>query len=448
MAFTRLTDEQYNALNPDQKRAYDIEAAKEENKQAVQPQPATVLPQQPPINGSEQVTNEYSQSGNIGGNTSYGVHQQFGTQSGTSTSGLDELSPERKSELEARQRALAEANHMDYDPATGKLTPKNTFFYDVIGIDREAVKKDREREIATNRTRQSLNALRDSLMLVSDMVSAAVGGNVWKREKDPTNKELEERNRQLKAEQLQEDKDSADKLNSQYEKTVKGLSDLADRFNQLYATRTSRNTHNNTGTNVSSGASSQWTQSAQTSRQGTKHSQDWWAMQRLSKNGSQTGSDYLPIKVHTAYGEETYRLPIAEKKKESISNELANVLVKLPDYKTKYEQYITKKQSDDNPPTYSVDLDRLINDGVFLDNPNIMNTFIEELRKSGGLVDENGEPASRAQIYEMITGESIYDANGKIDASKVLQGVKINGVAGTKVAKSSPIQAPWLLVQQ
>ena len=427
------------------------EEAIRQAQQAVQPQPATILPQQPPINGSEQVTNEYSQSGSVGGNTSYGVHQQFGNQSGTSTSGIDQLSPERQAELEARQRAYAEANHMDYDPKTGKLTPKDTFLFDVLGIDRDAVRKDREREIQLNRSKQKIAAFGKAMMLINDMISAGIGGNVYKREKDNTEKELEERNRQLKAEQLQEDKDSADKINQKYADAVKGLQEMADKYNQLYAYRTTQHNNQSTGTNVSSGASSQWSQSAQTSRQGTKHSQDWWAMQRLSlngSNGSQTGSDYLPIKVHTANGEETYRLPIAEKKKESIANELANVLTKLPDYKTKYEQYITKKQSGDNPPTYSVDLDRLINDGVFLDNPNIMNTFIEELRKSGGLVDEKGEPASRAQIYEMITGESIYDANGKIDASKVLQGVKINGVAGTKVAKSSPVQAPWLLVQQ
>lgn len=103
------------------------------------------------------------------------------------------------------------------DPTTGKVSDKTLF--GVLGINPADTRKQREKEQKLNRWKQIESALYHSGALLSDMISAGVGGNVWKRDKDQTAAKAHEANLKLQAEQNAEDAAVAaarDKLNKDY----------------------------------------------------------------------------------------------------------------------------------------------------------------------------------------------------------------------------------------
>jgi len=80
---------------------------------------------------------------------------------------------------------------------------------DAIGADREKLRKQREAEAAQNRKRAKVAAFTDSARLLSDIISAGMGGNVYARNADTTAKEMSERNKQLRELQAAEDAQQA-----------------------------------------------------------------------------------------------------------------------------------------------------------------------------------------------------------------------------------------------
>lgn len=336
-------------------------------------------------------------------------------------------------EFQRQQKLYADAHHIDIN--TGKVDRR--FVSDILGVDPEVMREQREAEMALNRRKQKESAWYNALSVLGDMVTTATGGNVWKREADTHAKEAHDDNLKLQKEQAAEDEANNNKLRAPEKEYAAAMSNLYDTVGKAFGTKISTTTEQEGDTKVTTTQGKDTTTTTQ-GRDVTTGHRNAIAGRTTTRSGSGSGSGsssdttaYLPIKVNTANGKETYRLAIPKAKKDAIANELANVLFQQPDYTKKYAQYVTTTGSKLNAKT-TIDLDRLINDGVYIDTPNIINTFITELQRSG-VTNTQGKPATRAQIYEMITGDTITDERGQILPDRVLQGVTINGVQGRKV---------------
>lgn len=330
-------------------------------------------------------------------------------------------------EFEAQKRPVAAMYGVN--PDTGRVEPR--FVSDILGIDPDVMRRKRADEERLNQSKQKESALYNALAVFGDMMTTAGGGNVWQRNADQHAKEAHANNLALEREQQAEDIANNAKLRTTEQAYAAAVQKLRDSVGTAFGTKISNTVEQGGKTTAKT------TQGKDT----TIGYIEGRTAKSTSTSRTTDSTSYLPIKVHTAKGEETYRLAIPKAKKEAIANELANVLALQSNYQKNYGQYIVRKGSGTNQ-TLTIDLDRLINDGVYMDNPNIMNTFIDELQRGGGITDAQGKPAGRAQIYEMITGEKITDNNGNVIPAKVLRGVRINGVDGTK--ENNTITAPWV----
>lgn len=332
-------------------------------------------------------------------------------------------------EFQRRQKAYADAHHIDTE--TGRVDRR--FVSDILGIDPEVMRKQREAEMALNRRKQKESAWYNALSVLGDMVTTAGGGNVFERQADTHAKEAHDDNLKLQKEQAAEDEANNNKLRAPEKEYAAAMANLRDALGKAYGTKISTTTTQEGDTKVTTTQGSDKTTTTQGRDVTTGHRDAISSATSNTSTSNKSSSNttaYLPIKVNTANGKETYRLAIPKAKKDAIANELANVLFQQPDYEKNYAQYVTTTGSNLNAKT-TIDLDRLINDGVYIDNPNIINTFITELQRSG-VTNTQGKPATRAQIYEMITGDAITDNKGNILPDRVLQGVTINGVQGRK----------------
>ena len=263
----------------ERKRRAAEEAARERNTELQQgAQPTDVLPKEQSMDGADSETKSYQRQGSVGG----------GSQTGTSssTSSVGNLSSERQAEMEARQKAVAAANGMDYDPVTGKLTPKNTFITDILGVDPAVMRKKREEEQALNRRKQKESALYNALSVLGDMITTAGGGNVWKRDADKHAKEAHDANMALDREQLAEDLSNAEKLTKVKQDAIDKINAINMQYNNLFAPREQKNTSDH--------QSSQWSQGASEGSQGSFFSDDY-LKQRYGKNITGYDSDGNPI---------------------------------------------------------------------------------------------------------------------------------------------------------
>ncbi len=438
------TEEERIAREMRERQQQDIEELRrrQTTEQQAMPQESDILPGNPGTTNADTISNSYSEHGSYGGNVSSGESNQFGSNESVSYKG--KLSPDRQAEMEARQKAAADAVSMVYDPVTGKLTPKNTFVFDILGVDPAVMRKKREEEQALNRSKQRESAIYNALAVLGDMITTAGGGNVWKRDADKHAKEAHDANMALDREQLAEDISNAEKLNGVKKDIVDKIEKITQFYNQAYAPAFTRSS--NQGTTISNSTSKNYQRGASTQRQGTTTTEQGLQKQVYVHNlgnGGKGGEDYVNIRAYTANGNETMQIPINAKRKEAFANQMADIISKKPEYEQKYKEYITKSGTGTNQKK-TIDVKRLIDDGLYHDDPYIMNFFLTELAESGVIRDSNQKPITdRAQLYQIVTGDSIYDHTGNIRPDMVMEGVTLNNVKGTKKSVAQSVTAPW-----
>jgi hypothetical protein len=146
-------------------------------------------------------------------------------------------------EFEERRDILAKAN--DIDPATGKVDKK--YVSDILGVDPEVMRKKREEEMALNRAKQKESALYDSLSVLGDMITAATGGNVWKRDKNTVAKNAHDNNLALQKEQQEEDIANNKALRAPEKEYAAAVAKLYDTVSKANSTKVSTTTENGGG---------------------------------------------------------------------------------------------------------------------------------------------------------------------------------------------------------
>lgn len=401
-----------------------------------------------------------------------------GNQSGTSTSEQSgssrsesqmQLTPEaQQAEREARDAYMQSHGYVKAPDGTWKL---NQTLFDALNIPREDLRKERERQQKENRMKQLVSGLYHGGALLSDMISAGVGGNVWKREKDDTAEKAAAENKQLRTLQLAEDAAFAEKQRKDMQDTLDKAQQQADQRRRELMKTVSTQTHQSKGEQKSESSSTQQSVQnstsvgTQTSVQGTTYSDALKGGGLVGRSrrrygyGSGSGSsknpDYIPVRlVNTANGQEymTFEVDKAEKEalagavaasiQEAAANGDANARRLLSLYFTPGSR--GKRGSKPTPDQWNYD--GLINDASLYQVPGVLNRYLDELENLGVTYTDpktNQEKAySREQLYEMITGDV---ATKRVNAKgqeewyypKLPQGVTLS-------PKGRTIKSPWL----
>ena len=231
------------------------------------------------------------------------------------------------------------------DPETGQV--KDATIYTVLGIDPQKSREQRELEAKRNRQKQISAALYHSGALLSDMLSASLGGNVWKRDKDTTAKEAAARNLQLQAEQRAEDAavgQARNKLNSDY---LAALQKMRDAFDKSYSTVVSTSTKSGGGSKTTKKGGNSLT---------TGYNQ---TVVKDGKNDSGGGKDKWIMNINTKNADGTIKKNGYELNQNEF-NAVANLLI------SHYNRILNQKDENGNLTAHAKDLRKKLLDAHVL----------------------------------------------------------------------------------
>lgn len=409
---------------------------------------------------------------------SSGSSVSVGNQSGNSTSEQSgssrsesqmQLTPEaQQAEREAFGNTMRNGGYVPDGKGGWKL---NQTLFDALNIPREDLRKERERQQKENRMKQLVSGLYHGGALLSDMISAGVGGNVWKREKDDTAEKAAAENKQLRTLQLAEDAAFAEKQRKDMQDTLDKAQQQADQRRRELMKTVSTQTHKNKGTQDSSSSSTQqsvqnsMSVGTQTSVQGTTYSDALKGGGLVGRSrrrygygggsGSSKGVDYIPIRLmNTAKGQEYMTFEVDKAEKDALSGAVAASIQEAArngdeNAKRLLKLYFTqgspgKRGSKPTPDEWNYD--GLMNDASLYQVPGVLNKYLDELEDLGvTYIDPktNQKKAySREQLYEMMTGDVAakrVNTNGQEEwyYPNLPQGVTLSPKGGT-------IKSPWL----
>ena len=132
-------------------------------------------------------------------------------------------------EFEDGKAELQNAYHIN--PDTGTVDKK--YITEIIGVDPEEMKRKRAQEMRLNQSKQKESALYNALAVLTDMMTTAGGGNVWKR------KDAHDDNINLKKEQAAEDKEVGKTKNATEQAYAAAVAALRDKVGTKYGAKVS-----------------------------------------------------------------------------------------------------------------------------------------------------------------------------------------------------------------
>lgn len=290
---------------------------------------------------------------------------------------------------------------------------------DVIGA-REKLRQSRAEQQRRNRIRQLSSALYNSGAILSDIISAGVGGNVWKREKDETANKAADENNRLRELQAAEDVAFAEQERKRRDEDAKIFQQFRDKNAEL--AKTVRSSYNNSqssssnGTTVNNGVTRTQQSSEGTSATTYKGALTGKGLRGYSRSlyggGSGSGkTGYISVRMKNgAHGEEYFSFALPEEEK----NSLAAAVARSVDDAAKagnttaqelLDKYYTKKKRTDKAKSW--DYDALIGDGALYAIPGVLNRYLDELTNAGMSHQVNGAdvPYTRRELYQMMTGD-------------------------------------------
>lgn len=396
-----------------------------------------VIPSQPATDLSKADQRTDSQTTSV--QQSSGSSVSVGNQSGTSTSEQSgssrsesqmQLTPEaQQAGREAFENTMKNGGYVPDGKGGWKL---NQTLFDALNIPREDLRKERERQQKENRMKQLVSGLYHSGALLNDMISAGVGGNVWKREKDDTAEKAAAENKQLRTLQLAEDAAFAEKQRKDMQDTIDKAQQQADQRRRELMKTVSTQTHENKGKQESSSSSTQQSVQnstsvgTQTSVQGTTYSDALKGGGLVGRSrrrygygggsGSSKDVDYIPIRLaNTEKGQEYVTFEVDKAEKAALAGAVAKSIQEAAEKGDAnairlWRLYFTpgstgKKGSKPTPDKWN---DNLMNDASLYQVPGVLNRYLDELEAMGMThQDKDGKPVAlnRRELYIMMTGD-------------------------------------------
>lgn len=325
--------------------------------------------------------------------------------------------------FEEQKRQIAPAYHVN--PDTGEVD-KRTFLSDMFpGLD--DVRKQREAEEALNRRKAKESAWYNGLSVLGDMLTTAIGGNVWQRTPDRHGKEAHDANIALAREQAAEDNAASQAVEKTKQAYASAVQRLYDQVGKAYGTKVSKTTEEGGKT-------------TQTTTQGADKTTGYVGGSTGSSSGSGRGSgsggkDYLPILLKNgSHGQEYMTVAIDKNEKKALSMAIAKSVEDAAAAGDKNAErlwllYFTpgnpgsrggrgQKATTTTPDKWNYD--GLINDATLYQIPGALNRYLDELVRLG-LTHKEGDrdvPYRREELYVLMTGDK--------DFSQVPAGVRLN----------------------
>ena len=353
--------------------------------------------------------------------TSYNTGTSVSQNQGRSESYAQEgMTPEQRAQYVAEYARMHPGYTID-DNGNVVRDPKASL-YDVLQVDREKLRGERERQEEILRKKQLAHGLANSAMLISDMISAGIGGNVYKRDKDKTNEEADKEIARLREQQIADDMAAKEKEKLDRDKWSANLwKDLNDYRRSLYR---NVNESTSTGSNQSVQQGQQFNRSQQAGRSNTVQTVSYddalkgGGLRGYSRRsygfggGGKQDLTYWPMKiVNGAHGEEYMSFALDKEEKESLSKAIASSINTAADSgneaaKALRDKYFKKLKRNDKAATW--DYDALVNDGALYQVPGVLNRYLDELTQMGITHPVNGQnvPYTRRELYAMMTGDT------------------------------------------
>ena len=431
--------------------------AKKEGQQAAQVAPKVGLAN---VNGADIVT----RSGSVGTSESNSTQQSLSrsqSQSQNSSKGKSvsytERDPELRNELEKEADEVVMKGYGWVKDENGEwVRDPNSTLYNALKIDREKDRAERERQIEINKKKGLASALSESAKLVSDMIFGGIGGNVYERKPDTIASDAAKENQRLRELQAAQDVAFRNKELQELNAALKEKQQYVDAQTDKYAKKLTETEQsgeqNSTQFNEGVTNSSSATTTRQSSNQGTWYSDRYLANHHSSgwtidgngnltfTGGGGSGMDKVDVTITDSTGKTVKELKIPTKDKKElighakrllqadmnsgkISSSSLKGIYTPPGLKNK-----TEKWNDD----------KVLSQSVITRYPDLLNKYMDLMMAQGYSI--NGDRATRTDIYQAITGINPRTENGRIDPNKVLDGVVLDGVAGTasSINQSAP----------
>lgn len=362
-----------------------------------------------------------TQQNSVSNSTSVNTGSSVSSQQGRSESYAQEgVTPEQMAERAAAYTKL----HPGYtlNDKGEVVRDPNASLYDVLQVDRDRMRDERDRQERIQRMRKLEHGLANSAMLISDMISAGIGGNVYKRDKDKTNEEADKEIARLREQQIADDIAAKEKERQERDKWSADLwKDLND-YRRDFIRRVSENSSTGSQQSVQSGQ--QFSQSQQSGKSNTVQTTTYddalkgGGLRGYSRRSYGLGSSgkqdltYWPMKiVNGAHGEEYMSFALDKEEKESLSKAIASSINTAADSGNQAaialrDKYYKKLKRDDKSATW--DYDALVNDGALYQVPGVLNRYLDELTQMGITHPVNGQnvPYTRRELYQMMTGDT------------------------------------------
>lgn len=296
---------------------------------------------------------------------------------------------------------------------------------------RDNLRATREQQQKLNRWKQIESALYNSGAILSDMITAGLGGDVWKREKDTTAADAAKDTERLRELQAAEDVAWADKERQRREAEAKERQAIRDKEFERNTKTITTNSGSNTGTQQSVSSSNQTTNSTSRSSQNshTIGSQDTkggyykdadgnLVFVRTGGRGGSVGKQhYIPIKFkHGKNGEQVINVEVDEEERNTLARNLADQIETAAKNGDQYAvdlvgKYKNKTTGSGASRVTSWDYNALIDDGELYQIPSVLNRYLDEAVKWGmtsSMKDKDGNyiPYTRTELYQLMTGDN------------------------------------------
>lgn len=306
--------------------------------------------------------------------------------------------------FQQQKKAYAQAYHVN--PETGQVDRR--FVSDILGVDPEVMRKQREEEMALNRRKQKESAWYNALAVLGDMVTTAMGGNVWKREADKHAKEAHDDNLNLQKEQAAEDIANNTKLRAPEKEYAAAVANLRDAVGKAYGTKISTSTEQGGDTKTTTTQGNDKTTTTQ-GRDVTTGHRDAVAGRTTTRSGSGSGSGggsnttkTVKIQVKNADGtisSEDFHIPandfdamgryLSAAYNNLDSNDKDNVNKLLS------ANGIMPRDNGSGKNTY--DGTDLLSSGIVFDDPQVRAEFIKVIQQ-----DESRTPEAKQRIIDIM----------------------------------------------
>lgn len=364
-----------------------------------------------------------SQQSSVSNSTSVNTGSSVSSQQGHTESYLMEgITPEQRAQYIADYTKLHPGYTLN-DKGEVVRNP-NASLYDALQIDREKLRGERDRQERIQRMRKLEHGLANSAMLISDMISAGIGGNVYKRDKDKTNEEADKEIARLREQQIADDAAAKEKEKQDRDKWSADLWRDLDNYRRSLYRNVSENSSTGSQQSVQQGQQFQTSQQSGKSNtiQTTTYSDalKGGGLRGYSRRsygygyggGGKQDLTYWPIKiVNGAHGEEYMSFALDKEEKESLSKAIASSINTASDSGNQAaialrNKYYKKFKKRDKSATW--DYDALVNDGALYQVPGVLNRYLDELTQMGITHSVNGQnvPYTRRELYAMMTGDT------------------------------------------